>query len=161
VRSVSAIGDGARQLCTFRVGDLFFGIDVTRVQEVLRQQEMTPVPLASPVICGLINLRGQIVTAIDMRRLLGLAPRTEALSMNVVVRQGDIGISLVVDEIEDVVDVDATVFEPAPVTLSARSRELILGVYKLKEQLLLLLDTDLATRGSEVLAAEGSEHGER
>ena len=77
----------SRQYSTFDVAGSFFGIDVLQVQEVLRYQEMTSVPLAPPVIEGLINLRGQIVTAFDMRRRLGLPPRAEGHSaMNVVVR---------------------------------------------------------------------------
>jgi purine-binding chemotaxis protein CheW len=145
--SAPGAGDGAMQLCTFFIDRLFFGIDVRRVQEVIRYQEMTRVPLASPVVGGLINLRGQIVTAIDMRRRMGLPARPgDQLPMNVVV-QGDEGVvSLLVDEIGDVVDVDEGSFEHAPVTLAASTKELIRGVYKLKQQLLLLLDTERATR---------------
>jgi purine-binding chemotaxis protein CheW len=138
--------DGAMQLCTFFIDRLFFGIDVRRVQEVIRYQEMTRVPLASPVVGGLINLRGQIVTAIDMRRRLGMQPRPAGqLPMNVVVQSDEGVVSLLVDEIGDVVDVDEGSFEEAPVTLAAGSKELIRGVYKLKQQLLLLLDTERAT----------------
>lgn len=152
----------SRQLCTFHVGELFCGIDVTRVQEVLRHQGMTPVPLASPVISGLINLRGQIVTAIDLRRMMGLAPRSaDALAMNVVVRTNDSVVSLFVDEIGDVIDVEGAQFEAPPVTLNAQSKELILGVYKLSERVLLLLDTDLAVRGSELGVSEGTVRAAR
>src|ERR1700760_3596719 len=95
------------QYATFVVEDLFFGIDVLRVQEVLRYQQMTRIPLAPAVAGGLINLRGQIVTAIDMRCRLGLRPRSsEALPMNIVVRTEDGPVSLLVDEIGDVVEVD-------------------------------------------------------
>ena len=73
------------QYCTFHLGDLFLGVEVQKIQEVIRYQEMTPVPLTSPVVQGLINLRGQIVTAIDLRRRLELPPRQEGqLPMNVV-----------------------------------------------------------------------------
>ena len=138
--------EGSKQLCTFFVDNLFFGVDVTRVQEVIRYQEMTRVPLASPVVGGLINLRGQIVTAIDMRRRLGLPPRrADQRPMNVVVRGDEGVVSLLVDEIGDVVDVDESWFEQPPATMSAGARELIRGVYKLKQQLLLLLDTEKAT----------------
>src|SRR5579863_8804310 len=83
------------QFATFFVADLFFGVDVLRVQEVLRFQQMTPVPLAPDVIEGLINLRGQIVTAIDMRRRLRLPPRAgEKTPMNMVVRSEDGAVSL-------------------------------------------------------------------
>ncbi len=134
-----------RQLCTFFLEGLFFGVEVEKVQEVIRYQEMTRVPLSPAVIAGLINLRGQIVTAIDLRHQLGLSARTsEALPMNVVIRRDDGPISLLVDEIGDVVEVDEQLFEHPPDTLDGQRREFIRGVYKLKEQLLLLLDSDKA-----------------
>src|SRR5271155_3083524 len=87
----------SQQFSTFFVADLFFGVDVLNVQEVLRFQPMTPVPQAPGVIEGLINLRGQIVTAIDMRRRLGLSPRAGDKSpMNMVVRTADGAVSLLV-----------------------------------------------------------------
>jgi purine-binding chemotaxis protein CheW len=132
-----------RQLCTFYLDGLYWGIEVTRVQEVIRYQEMTRVPLAPPHVRGLINLRGQIVTAIEMRTRLGLSPRQEgSLPMNVVVRGDDGGISLLVDEIGDVVEVSEATFEQAPATVQGSSRELLRGVYKLDKKLLLQLDTD-------------------
>lgn len=131
------------QFATFFVADLFFGVDVLRVQEVLRFQQMTRVPLAPEVIEGLINLRGQIVTAIDMRRRLRLPPRTGALTpMNMVVRTDDGAVSLLVDEIGDVLDVDASTYERPPENLDTGARELIRGVYKLKDRLLLVLDAE-------------------
>lgn len=131
------------QYCTFFVGDLYFGIDVRRVQEVLRAQEVTPVPQAPAVIEGLINLRGQIVTAVDMRRRLGLPPRPEgAQPMNMVVRTEEGAASLLVDEIGDVLDVDPSSFEAVPVNVAPGQRELILGVCKLKDRLLLVLDAE-------------------
>src|SRR5579883_2746531 len=88
------------QLSTFFVADLFFGVDVLCVQEILRCQQMTRVPQAPAVIEGLINLRGQIVTAIDMRRRLGLPPRSGSqMPTNVVVRNDEGAVSLLVDEI--------------------------------------------------------------
>mgnify|MGYP000414202455 CR=1 FL=1 len=134
-----------RQFCTFLVDGLYFGIEVFQVQEVIRFQEMTRVPLASPVIKGLINLRGQIVTAIDLRRGLELAERPESsLPMNVVVRTGDGVVSLLVDEIGEVASTDPATFEPPPETLRGTARTLIDGVYKLKGRLLLVLNTDKA-----------------
>jgi purine-binding chemotaxis protein CheW len=133
----------ANQYCTFYVDGLFFGVEVLRVQEVIRFQEMTPVPLASPVVSGLINLRGQIVTAIDLRRRLGLVDRYPAeLPMNVVIRTDDGAVSLLVDQIGDVLEVDSQNYERPPETLSGIARQLVLGVYKLKDELLLILDTD-------------------
>jgi len=132
-----------RQLCTFLLDDLLFGIEVMNVQEVIRYQEMTAVPLATAVVRGLINLRGQIVTAIDMRARLGLPDRESGeRPMNVVVRTADGVVSLLVDEIGDVVEVDERSFERAPETMAAVLRDLVPGVYKLDAALLLLLDAE-------------------
>lgn len=161
---MSEIGEagtpGAKQLCTFLVDGLLFGIDVTRVQEVIRYQEMTPVPLAPSVIHGLINLRGQIVTAIDLRTRLRLSTRPAGeLPVNVVARDEEGAVSLLVDEIGDVVEVDESSFEGPPETLSAASKALIHGVYKLEPQLLLLLNTELAVRVDLAGARQGgNEH---
>jgi purine-binding chemotaxis protein CheW len=136
---------GSAQFATFFVSDLFFGVDVLDVQEVLRHQQMTSVPLAPAVLQGLINLRGQIVTALDMRRRLGLPSRgpTEA-AMNMVVRTQDGPVSLLVDEIGDVVAADSASFERPPDNLAPSAQELIRGIYKLKDRLLLVLDTEKA-----------------
>src|SRR5215813_3657652 len=94
-----------RQFCTFHVGNLFLGIEVQQVQEVIRYLEMTRVPLAADAVMGLINLRGQIVTAIDLRRRLQIAPRPfDEQPMNVVVRDGENAVSLLVDRIGDVLE---------------------------------------------------------
>ncbi len=130
-----------RQYCTFYAGGMYFGIRVREVQEVLLYQDMVRVPLASPVVRGLINLRGQIVTAIDLRRRLGLPDGPAGIDpMNVVVRTDDGAVSLLVDEIGDVVEVDEKTFEATPETVTGRAKELIEGVYKLDGQLLLVLD---------------------
>ncbi len=131
--------------CTFELDGLFFGVEVLQVQEVIRYQRMTAVPLAHPVVSGLINLRGQVVTAVDLRRRLGMAERPAGeLPMNVVVRTDDGPVSLLVDEIGDVIDVEDTGFETAPETLDPLTRELVIGVYKLETRLLLVLDVDRA-----------------
>lgn len=133
----------SRQFATFFVQGFFFGIDVLQVQEVLRYQEMTRVPGAPDVIEGLINLRGQIVTAIDMRRRLHLPPREEGREpMNTVVRTGEGAVSLLVDEIGDVVEVAAGAYDRPPDNLEPSARDLIREVYKLPGRLLLVLDTD-------------------
>jgi purine-binding chemotaxis protein CheW len=135
----------AQQFCTFFVDGQFFGVPVQHVQEVIRYQKMTRVPLVPRVIRGLINLRGQIVVAIDLRRRLGAPDRSsDELPMNVVVRSADGAVSLLVDEIGDVLEVQDDSFEPPPETLEAVSRELVLGVHKLPQHLLLILDTEKA-----------------
>ena len=144
-----AMTQNSGQFSTFLVGDLFFGVDVLHVQEVLRAQQMTPVPQAPDVIEGLINLRGQIVTAIDMRRRL-LMPRLggDHSPMNMVVTTADGAVSLLVDEIGDVLDLDASAYERPPDNLDPTARELISGVYKMKDGLLLVLDTEKAVEVS-------------
>lgn len=132
-----------KRFCTFYLDGLFFGVEVVKVQEVLRFQEMTRVPLAANSVSGLINLRGQIVTAIDLRKKLNLKPRpSNQFPMNIVIRLDDGVLSFLVDEIGDVVEVDPSTFEHSPETVEASTRDLIRGVYKLKERLLLILDTD-------------------
>jgi len=134
---------GRVQFCTFLLEDLLFGIEVMKVQEVIRAQEMTRVPLASAVIRGLINLRGQIVTAIDLRRRLDLPDLPSGGSqMNVVVRMDEGAVSFLVDEIGEVVEVEEQQFERPPETLSGVARELIRGAYKLEHRLLLVLDAE-------------------
>lgn len=132
-----------KQYCTFFVDGLYFGVDVQQVQEIIRYQEMTRVPLAPPIVSGLINLRGQIVTALDLRRRLEMEARPDAqLPVNVVIKTSDGVVSLLVDEIGDVLDVSENLFETPPETLQGATRELILGAYKLKDRLLLILDTE-------------------
>jgi len=134
------------QFSTFVVANFFFGVDVLRVQEVLRYQQMTKVPQAPEVVEGLINLRGQIVTAIDMRRRLKLPPRPAGeLPMNIVVRTSESAVSLLVDEIGDVLHMDECDYEQPPENLDAAARDLICGVYKLKDRLLFVLDEERTT----------------
>lgn len=142
-----------KQFCTFYLDDLFFGVEVAKVQEVFRYQEMTRVPLAASVVKGLINLRGQIITAIDLRcRLeLDVLPKGR-LPMNVVVRTDDGVVCLLVDEIGDVLEVPAGTHEKVPDTVVGITRELVSGVYKLKDHLLLILDTNKVLRFDSVTA---------
>ena len=130
-----------RQLSTFHVDRYAFGIEVESVQEVIRYQQMTRVPMAPPSVGGLINLRGQVITAIDLRHRLGLPPRAEdVLPMNVVVRTPEGAVSLLVDRIGPVVHASLDEFEAPPETLTGAGRELVLGAYKLQGHLLLALD---------------------
>jgi purine-binding chemotaxis protein CheW len=132
-----------KQFSTFVADQLLFGVGVEKVQEVIRYQVMTRVPLAPTVVKGLINLRGQIVTAVDLRRRLGLRDRASTdLPMNVVIRHEDGAVSLLVDEIGDVLEIGEEAFELPPGTLAEEARQLILGVYKQKGTLLIALDTD-------------------
>ena len=128
-------------LTSFLVGDHLFGIEVATVQEVIRHQPMTRVPLAPAALSGLINLHGQIISAVDLRRRLGFPDRAAGeLPMDVIVRAGDGLVSLLVDRIGDVVEVSEEAFEEPPDTLTGIARELIRGAYKLDDALLLSLD---------------------
>lgn len=150
----------SQQYCTFWVGDLFFGVAVEEVQEVLRHQPMTPVPRAAEAVTGLINLRGQIVTAVDLRVRLGLDPRgrdprdpedpgtsigdLDRRPMNVIVRSRGEVVSLLVDDIGDVIDVGDTAPEPTPSNMPARVQDVVHGVRPLTDSILLVLDADRA-----------------
>jgi len=141
----------SEQFCTFYLDGHFFGVPVQQVQEVIRYQEMTRVPMVTQVIRGLINLRGQIVTAIDLRRRLSMAERpADQLPMNVVVRTDDGAFSLLVDEIGDVIEVEEKTFESPPATLCGSVRAMILGVHKLNDRLVHLLDIEKACHLTEV-----------
>jgi purine-binding chemotaxis protein CheW len=135
-----------KQFCTFYVNDILLGIEVLAVQEVLKHQEMTEVPLAPPEIQGLINLRGQIITAINLRSRMNLPPlKNDKGSMNVVTRINKEVVSFLVDSVGDVLEVEDESFEPVPSTVDAATRELMTGVYKLEgKRLLMVLDVTKA-----------------
>lgn len=132
---------GQRQFCTLRVADLLLGIEVGEIQEIIRDTSFTPVPMAHPAIRGLINLRGQIVTAIDLRRRAGLEPAVDGAEyMTMVLGTAEEPLALVVDSVGDVVEVAAEAFEPPPDTLRGEARRMIDGAYKLERELLLVLN---------------------
>jgi purine-binding chemotaxis protein CheW len=146
------------QFCTFYLDKLLFGVELKGVQEVIRSLEMTRLPLAPAVVRGLMNLRGQIVTAVDLRRRLNLeAAAPGAQMMNVVVRSEDGAVSLLVDEIGDVVEVEESSFEAPPETLRGSVRTMILGVHKLNDRLMHVLDIEKACQMTDV--GEGSASG--
>jgi purine-binding chemotaxis protein CheW len=133
------------QLATFRLDGDLYGIEVEHVQEVLRSQQLTRVPLAPTAVAGLINLRGQVVTAIELRERLGRPARPAGTdAVVIVVRLHGEAVSLLVDSIADVVDVDVADFEAPPDTLEGQARDLIRGAFKLDGQLLLALDVQKA-----------------
>lgn len=148
--------NSTRLICTFLLDGHLFGVDVLQVQEVIRQQEMTRIPLANPVLCGLINLRGQIVTAIDLRMLLHHGSRPPEMHPVNVVIETDCGtISLLADDVGDVIEVDGDLMEPPPSTVDVVARSITDGVVRLKDRLLLLVNPAKITRclDSEIVAA--------
>lgn len=139
----SVLSGDASQLCGFKIMDGQYAIPVLEVQEVVKPQKVTNVPLGPEYVDGLINLRGQIVTAINLRVLFGL-PRKEDQDeyMNIIVRWGDSLYALVVDEIMDVMDVENSSFEDTPDTIDERLKSYIRGVFKLEDNLLTLLSLE-------------------
>lgn len=133
-------GSSARQFCSFVVDGHLFGVPIGEVQEVLRAQPMTTVPRAPSVVRGLIHLRGQIVTALDVRTRLGLPARPVESSINLLVRDIEGAVSLLVDEIGDVLNVRSDAFEPVPDVVPRQLRNVVAGVYKLDKKLLLVVD---------------------
>lgn len=138
-----------QKLCTFFVNEIYFGIDIKYVQEVIRSQVMTHVPLAPPDICGLINLRGQILTAIDLQRRLEMGESfmrstakfvDEVQGFNIVVCSEDEEVSLLVDEVGDVLEFTTKTFQPPPATLKGKMRQMLAGAYPLEEGFVLVLD---------------------
>ncbi len=132
------------QLCTFRLGSLHLGIDVLSIQEVIKCPALTPVPLAPNAIEGLLNLRGQILTAIDLRRQFNLATDSEARSgkMLIIVRTRRIEAALLVDSVGEVIDVSEETFEETTANVPASVRPYIVGVHKLEKRLLHVLDAE-------------------
>ncbi|MHC4732110.1 MAG: chemotaxis protein CheW [Planctomycetota bacterium] len=135
------------QLCTFFLGRDRLGIAAAEVNEVLRHGKTTPVPLAPPGVVGLVNLRGRIATVVDLRVRLGRKRTKKAPdggSFGVVLQSRKDVVSLLVDRIGDVQEVDERTFEPPPETVPEPARSLISGTYKLKKGLVLVLDTEKA-----------------
>ncbi len=132
------------QYVTFTLDGTLYGVDVLRVQEALRSHTRTRVPLAPAEVAGLVNLRGQVVLTIDMRTRMGLPPLAGDEPMMVVVQVAGEPISLLVDEIGDVVEVGPESFEAPPDTLDPTMRSVVRGAHKLDGRLLLVLDVDEA-----------------
>lgn len=132
------------QYVTFQVADCLYGVDVTRVQEVLPPQPRTPTPLSPATVAGLVNLRGQVVLAVDLRQRLALPARPDEEPMMVVVRVGSETVSLLVDRIGEVVTVGPETFAEPPETLPVALRALVRGAHRLPDRLLLVLDIDQA-----------------
>ncbi len=131
------------QYATFRLGNELYGVDVLEVREIMKPQEMTPIPLAPDYVYGLLNLRGQIITAIDLgRRITGGLYCAGARSMNVVVASDDEVASLLVDSVGDVLEIPQELEEPPPTTLHSIKPEYLRGVCKMDKQTLLILNLD-------------------
>lgn len=131
----------SNEYLTFMLAGQLFGVSVLQVNDVLRSQKTTRTPLAPPTIAGIMNLRGRIVTVIDVRRCLNQSPASEGSGgMSVVVEQNGELFSLIIDAVGDVLTLDEDNIEPIPPTLDAAWSAVAAGVYKLPDQLLVTLD---------------------
>jgi len=135
------------QLATFKLDNRLYGVDVARVQEALRLHTRTAVPQAPRAVAGLVNLRGQVVLMVDLRARLGREPYgPDDAPMMVVVRVDGEPVSLLVDQVGDVLELDSEQLSPPPPTLEPALRDVVTGVYSLDDGLLLSLDVDLAVQ---------------
>ena len=141
-RAMQSVG-GARDYVTVTIADQVFGIPVLEVRDVLRPQDMTRVPLAPAEVAGVLNLRGRIVTAIDVRCRLNLPPRdADDTGMNVVVDFHGEPYALVFDSVGEVLSLPDESYERAPPTLNPRWREVSEGIYRLDGRLLVVLEVE-------------------
>ncbi|MBV8882684.1 MAG: chemotaxis protein CheW [Chroococcidiopsidaceae cyanobacterium CP_BM_RX_35] len=139
----------AQQICTFFLDRRWFGIPIDQVQEVIRAITVARVPLSSPDICGLINLRNQIVTVIDLHHRLGLGEAARSplelnqpAGFNVIVQRYAERVGLFVEDVGDVLEFAEAKFEPPPAALKGSLRQFLVGVYPIENDFLLVLDID-------------------
>lgn len=129
-------------LTTFFIGSDYFGIEVMKVQEVTGTPSIVPVPLAPKFVRGLINLRGQLATALGLRELFESEKNSTGSQMSVVCRMEGNLVSLMVDSIGDVVEANGKSFEQPPDTMPASVKRFVKGIYKMNGKLLSVLDLE-------------------
>lgn len=153
--------DERQQFVTMTVAGKLLGLPILEVHDIVVPERITPVPLASPEVAGLINLRGRIVTAIDMRRVLHVpaADGGEGRRVGVTISYRGETYTLLVDSVGEVVELDADGFESNPPTLDPRWRHLSDGVFRLKDGLLVVLNADRVMEGSQAPAARKGGRG--
>ena len=138
-----ASGEQVIEYVTVMIGGQLFGLPISRVQDVFMPERVTRVPLSAPEIAGVLNLRGRIVTAIDMRRRLGLPPRADdkpAMAVGIELKGESYG--LLIDAVGEVMKLGEETREPNPVNLDARLARVSGGVHRLDGQLMVILDVD-------------------
>ena len=151
-----------QQFCSFHVDNLLFGVDVHKVQEVIRHLDITRVPSAPPSVRGLINLSSQIIAAIDVRRCLDLPDRLpHGLFVHLICRTEDGPVSFLVDEIGEVLELAEDALAFSPEALNGRLRECVCDAYKLPDRLLLVLDTERMLRAASAAECGATPGGAR
>ncbi|MBX3424639.1 MAG: purine-binding chemotaxis protein CheW [Pirellulales bacterium] len=141
------------QFATFYVGDILLGIDIRYVQEINRQLAVTRVPHAPPEVRGVINLRGDVATVIDLRRVLDLPPAELTRdSRNLIVNFDGESIGLLVDRISDILTISEDQIEPPPANVSGLDGRLLAGVHTMKSSIVVLLDIEQALSDSHLMS---------
>ena len=137
----NTVNVATQEFVTMRLGEQLFGISVLAVQDVMKHQQIAPIPLANAVIAGSLNVRGRIVTAYDMRRRLGMGayPEPQSIMMVVVDFQHEL-FALMIDAVGEVLSLPMNRFEKVPANLDPAWRALAAGVFKLEKELLVILD---------------------
>ena len=142
-RNADGASDETEEFVTFTIAGQLFGIPVLQIQDVLSSYQITPIPLAPPEIVGSLNLRGRVVTAIDVRLRLGLSARPkDAESMSIVAENEGELYSLMVDSVGEVLALSQSAYERNLPTLDAKFRAFSDGIYRLDKQLLVVLDVN-------------------
>ncbi|UZP68370.1 chemotaxis protein CheW [Desulfovibrio mangrovi] len=135
--------DELLQLVTFSIGDEEFGVDILKVQEIIRTMEITKVPRAPEFVEGVINLRGKVIPIIDLRRRFGLTSKAHDKHTRIIVIEiNNMIVGFVVDSVSEVLRIPASTVEPPPPVVAGMESEYISGVGKLQDRLLILLDLD-------------------
>jgi purine-binding chemotaxis protein CheW len=144
-----------KEYVTAMIGDQLFGLPILRAQDVFSPERLTRVPLTPPEIAGVLNLRGRIVTLIDMRQSLGLEPRKDDTpTLAIGVESGGESYGLLIDSVGEVLKLDEGAREPNPINLDPRLARVSAGVYRLEGQLLVVVDVDrVLDAGDKAIAA--------
>ena len=145
--------DQLLQLVTFSIGEEEFGVNILKVQEIIRTMEITKVPRAPDFVEGVINLRGKVIPIIDLRRRFGLAPRGHDKNTRIIVIEiNNIIVGFVVDAVSEVLRIPASTVEPPPPVVAGVESDYVSGVGKLQDRLLIMLDLDRLLSSEEMAA---------
>jgi len=145
--------DELLQLVTFSIGEEEFGVDILKVQEIIRTMEITKVPRAQEFVEGVINLRGKVIPIIDLRRRFGLDSKAHDKHTRIIVIEiNNMIVGFVVDSVSEVLRIPASTVEPPPPVVAGLESDYISGVGKLHDRLLILLDLDKLLSGEDMEA---------
>ncbi|MCH2533637.1 MAG: chemotaxis protein CheW [Bdellovibrionales bacterium] len=128
------------KISSFYIDNYLFGLNVGHIQEIIKSPKITPIPSSSDYICGLINLRGQILSCIDLRSMMALDNYSESKSMSVIVDSEDVLISVLVDDVSEILEINDYDYEQTPDNISNNISRFLHGVYQLNSGILLELD---------------------